>query len=507
MLSILIWLPLVAAIILFLIPAKLDDTKVKLTAFTFSIATLLVSLLTISRYDFQLQGLQLREFLPWLETLGINYSLGIDGLSLPLVILNSLLFCLAIYSGDLARQDGNVFTRPRLFYGLMLILAGCINGALLAQNLLLFFIFYEVKLIPVYLLINIWGGENRGYAGTKYLLYTAFSGIFVLAAFLGIGFLTNSSFDYGTIQTQVLPFSKQIILLVTLIIGFAIKTPLIPLHTWLPDAYVESSTPVSMVLSGILSKLGTYGLIRFGLGLFPQIWNDIAPWLAAIAAVSALYASFVAISQTDLKKMVAYSSIAHIAFVVLATAAGTSIAISGAICQMFAHGLIVALLFYLAGVVEAKTGSRDLNTLNGLMNPQRGLPLIGGLMILAVMASSGIPGMVGFVGEYISFQGSFTVFPTLTTLCLIATGLTSVYFVILLNKTFFGKIDCRKISTVYPRVRSSERIPAFVLALLIVVLGLQPVWLTNLTDFSIVASQPSNTAVTAINNQQLTINN
>ena len=500
MLSIIIWLPLVAAIILFLIPAKVDDAKVKLAAFAFSIATLLVSLLSISRYDFQLQGLQLTEFSPWLETLGISYSLGIDGLSLPLVILNSLLFCLAIYSGDLARQDNNVFTRPRLFYGLMLILAGCINGALLAQNLLLFFIFYEVKLIPVYLLINIWGGENRGYAGTKYLLYTAFSGIFVLAAFLGIAFLTNNSFDYGTIQTQVLPFGKQIILLITLIIGFAIKTPLIPLHTWLPDSYVESSTPVSMVLGGILSKLGTYGLIRFGLGLFPQIWNDVAPWLAAIAAVSALYASFVAISQTDLKKMVAYSSIAHIAFVVLATAAGTSIAISGAICQMFAHGLIVALLFYLAGIVEAKTGSRDLNFLNGMMNPQRGLPLIGGLMILAVMASAGIPGMVGFIGEYISFQGSFTVFPTLTVCCLIATGLTSVYFVILLNKTFFGKIDCRKIPTAYPRVRSSERIPAFVLALLIVVLGIQPVWLTNLTDFSIVASQPSNTQVVAIDN-------
>lgn len=503
MLSILVWLPLVAAIIIFLIPAKIDDTKVKLTAFAFSIATLLVSLLTISRYDFQLQGLQLIEFLPWLEAIGINYNLGIDGLSLPLVILNSLLFCLAIYSGDLARQDGNVFTRPRLFYGLMLILAGCINGALLAQNLLLFFIFYEVKLIPVYLLINIWGGENRGYAGTKYLLYTAFSGIFVLAAFLGMAFLTNSSFDYGTIQTAVLPFSKQIILLIALIIGFAIKTPLVPLHTWLPDAYVESSTPVSMVLGGILSKLGTYGLIRFGLGLFPQIWNDIAVWLAAIAAVSALYASFVAISQTDLKKMVAYSSIAHIAFVVLATAAGTSIAISGAICQMFAHGLIVALLFYLAGVVEAKTGSRDLNTLNGLMNPQRGLPVIGGLMILAVMASAGIPGMVGFIGEYISFQGSFTVFPTLTICCLIATGLTSVYFVILLNKTFFGKIDCRKILTVYPRVRSSERIPAFVLALLIVVLGIQPAWLTNLTEFSIVASQPNTSAIVAINNKPM----
>ncbi|MCC0175447.1 NADH-quinone oxidoreductase subunit M [Waterburya agarophytonicola K14] len=501
MLSILIWLPLVAAIILFLIPAKIDNARIRLVAFAFSLASLLVSLFAITRYDLQSQGLQLTEFFPWLEILGINYNLGIDGLSLPLIILSNLIICLAIYSGDLGQKDENTFSRPRLFYGLVLILAGCINGALLAQNLLLFFIFYEIKLIPTYLLINIWGGENRGYAGTKYLLYTAFSGIFVLAAFLGIAFLSNSGFDYQGIQTQILPYSKQLVLLITIIIGFAIKTPLVPLHTWLPDAYTESSTPISMILGGILSKLGTYGLIRFGLGLFPQLWNDVAFWLAAIASISALYASFVAISQTDIKKMVAYSSIAHIAFVVLATAAGTSIAISGAICQMFAHGLIVALLFYLVGIVETKTGSRDLNTLKGLMNPQRGLPVIGGQMILAVMASAGIPGMVGFVGEYISFQGSFTVFPTLTILCLVATGLTSVYFVILLNKVFFGKIDCRQTSNVYPKVRLAERIPAFVLTVIIVILGIQPVWLTNITNYSIIASHPMDTTIVATSNK------
>ncbi len=496
MLSFLVWLPIAGASIIAFLPNK-NPQLTRTTSLVISIITFLFSLSLIFSYDFQIQGIQLTEFLAWIEVLGLNYNLGIDGLALPLVILNNLLICLAIYSGDLAQEDENTFTRPKLFYGLILILAGCINGALLAQNLLLFFIFYEVKLIPVYLLINIWGGKNRGYAGTKYLLYTAFSGIFVLAAFLGIAFLTNGSFDYETVQTQVLPYGKQLILLITLIIGFAIKTPLVPLHTWLPDAYTESSTPVSIILGGILSKLGTYGIIRFGLGLFPQLWNSVAIWLAAIATVSALYASFVAISQTDIKKMVAFSSIAHIAFVVLATAAGTSIAISGAICQMFAHGLIVALLFYLVGIVENKTGTRDLNVLSGLMNPQRGLPVIGGLMILAVMASAGIPGMVGFVGEYISFQGSFTVFPTLTILCLIATGLTSIYFVILLNKVFFGKIDCRQTPTVYPQVRLAERLPAFILALLIVILGVQPAWLTNLTEFSIIASHPTNTTIVA----------
>lgn len=506
MLSFLVWLPIAGALLVACLPNK-NPQSTRTTSLVISVVAFLLSLSLIFRYDFQIQGIQLTEFLHWIEVLGLNYNLGIDGLSLPLVVLNNLLISLAIYSSDLALKDEKSFARPKLFYSLILILAGCINGALIAQNLLLFFIFYEIKLIPTYLLINIWGGKNRGYAGTKYLLYTALSGIFVLAAFLGIAFLTDSSFDYAMVQTQILPYGKQLILLIILIIGFAIKTPLVPLHTWLPDAYTESSTPVSIILGGILSKLGTYGLIRFGLGLFPQLWNDVAFWLAAIATISALYASFVAISQTDIKKMVAYSSIAHIAFVVLATAAGTSIAISGAICQMFAHGLIVALLFYLVGVVENKTGSRDLNVLNGLMNPQRGLPVIGGLMILSVMASAGIPGMVGFIGEYISFQGSFTVFPIFTILCLVATGLTSVYFVIMLNKAFFGKIDCRQTPLVYPKVRLAERLPALVLAFLIVILGIQPAWLTNLTEFSIIASHPIKTTIVAINNEQLTMNN
>jgi NAD(P)H-quinone oxidoreductase subunit 4 len=488
MLSSLIIVPFLGVAILTLLPTKTLESKSRITAFAISGITFFYSLFLVTQYNYQIQGLQLTEFMPWIEVLGLNYNLAVDGLSLPLIVLNNLLIWLAIYSSDLTEDRKASLSRPKLFYALILILGACINGALMSQNLLLFFIFYEIKLVPTYLLINIWGGENRGYAGTKYILYTAFSGVFVLAAFLGTVWLTQSTFDYATIQTQVLPFSKQLILLITLIIGFAIKIPLVPLHTWLPDAYTESSTPVSMILGGILSKLGTYGLIRFGLGLFPQLWTTVAPWLAAIAAISALYASFVAIAQTDLKKLIAYSSIAHIAFVVLATAAGTTIALSGAICQMFAHGLIVALLFNLAGIVESKTGTRDLNVLSGLMNPQRGLPVTGGLMILAVMASSGIPGMVGFIGEYISFQGSFTVFPIYTILCLIATGLTSVYFIVMLNKAFFGKIDCRKTPTVYSRVRLAERSTGIVLATLIVLFGLVPNWLTKFSEFSLIST-------------------
>jgi NAD(P)H-quinone oxidoreductase subunit 4 len=475
MLNLTLILPIIGALIIGLLPSKLAPNQSKNVALVFSAISLVVSLLIALNFDYSYSGLQVTQSLAWLPFIGLNYNVGIDGLSLPLIILSCLLITLTIYSSE---TEDNKLAKPKLYYILILLLASCINGTLIAQNLLLFFIFYEIKLVPTYLLISIWGRDKRNYAATKYLLYTAFSGIFILTAFLGLNFLTNSnSFDYELIQTSVLPASKEILLLVTLIIGFAIKIPVFPLHTWLPDAYTEASTPVSMLLGGIISKLGTYGLIRFGLQLFPEVWGDISPYLAILAVISAIYGSLVAISQTDLKRMIAYASFAHINYVVLATAAGTSLSILGACCQMFAHGVIVALLFHLVGIVEQKTGTREIPSLHGLMNPYRGLPFVGGLMITGVMASAGIPGMVGFIGEFLSFQGSFSIFPIYTLICLIATGLTSVYFVILLNRVFFGRMDNQK--GYLPKVQWNERIPALVLGVIIIILGLQPSWLTN----------------------------
>lgn len=477
MLNLTLILPLIGALIIGIFSSKLNTNQTKIIASLIGLATLIIILLVSLNFNYSNSQLQEITYLSWLPFLGLNYAIAIDGLSLPLIILNCLLVTLTIYSTEGETNGQEILAKPKLYFVLILILAACVNGALMSQNLLLFFLFYEIKLVPIYLLISIWGGEKRNYAATKYLLYTAFSGIFVLTAFLGLVFLSDSTnFDYQNIQTNVLPLAKQIILLITIIIGFSIKIPLFPLHTWLPDAYTEASTPVSMLLGGIISKLGTYGLIRFGLGLFPDVWQNISPYLALIAVISAIYASLVAISQTDLKKMIAYASIAHIAFVVLATAAGTSLSIIGAICQMFAHGLIVALLFYLAGILESKTKTRQLALLHGLMNPYRGLPFVGGLMILAVMASAGIPGMVGFIGEFVSFQGSFTVFPIYTLICLIATGLTAVYFVILLNRVFFGRMENQ--TGYLPKVNFNERIPALVLTIIIVFLGINPTWLT-----------------------------
>jgi NAD(P)H-quinone oxidoreductase subunit 4 len=248
----------------------------------------------------------------------------------------------------------------------------------------------------------------------------------------------------------------------------------------LPDAHVEASTPISVLLAGVLLKLGTYGLLRFGLCLFPEAWATIAPWLATWAVVSVLYGALNAIAQTDMKKMVAFSSIGHMGYVLLAMAAATPLGLLSTVLQMISHGLISALLFLLVGVVYAKTGTRDIAVLRGLLNPERGLPLIGSLMILGVMASAGIPGMVGFISEFLVFRASFGVFPVQTLLCMVGTGLTAVYFLLLVNRAFFGRLS--ENVTNLPPVQWADRTPAIVLAVLIVLLGLQPNWMVRWSD-------------------------
>jgi NAD(P)H-quinone oxidoreductase subunit 4 len=289
------------------------------------------------------------------------------------------------------------------------------------------------------------------------------------------------SFAYQPDLANALTLTQQILLLSGLLIGFGIKIPLVPLHTWLPDAHVEASTPVSVLLAGVLLKLGTYGLLRFGIGLFPEAWSVLAPWLASWAVVSVLYGAFTAIAQTDMKKMVAFSSVGHMGFILLAAAAATPLSMMAVELQMISHGLISALLFLLVGVVYKKTGTRDLTILRGLLNPERGLPVIGSLMVLGVMASAGIPGMVGFISEFLVFRGSIDVFPVQTLLCMVGTGLTAVYFLLLVNQAFFGRLTTRadgKVVTL-PPVAWSDRTPGILLALLIVLFGILPSWITG----------------------------
>ncbi len=492
MLSPLIYIPLIGALLIAFAPVKLSPAQTRLTAFTFAGVSLLWTLWLFTQFDLADSGMQMSEFMPWLPALGLNYNLGLDGLSLMMISLNSLLTWIAIYS------SAEKLERPRFFYSLILFVSGGVAGAFVAQNLLLFFLLFEIELVPLYFLVSIWGGPKREYAATKFLLYTALAGAFILAAFLGTAWLGQTlNFSYEQISQIQLPLSAQVILLGLLLVGFGIKIPLVPFHTWLPDTYVAASPSVAILLGGVLAKLGTYGIFRFGLGLFPDAWALLSPGLAVWAMVSVLYGSITAIAQKDIKRMVAYSSIGHMGYVMLGGAAFTELSLVGAISQMVSHGLILALLFHLVGVVETKVGTRQLDQLNGLMNPLRGLPLVSALLVLSGMASAGIPGLVGFITEFLVFQGSYSTFPVQTLVCVVGTGLTAVYFVILINRTCFGRLDSQK--AYYDKVSTGERIPALVLAALVVVLGLRPGWLVQWSATSaeaMVAAMPSEEAIT-----------
>ena len=492
LLSSLLLIPFLGTLALLLWPGNPAPSRLRVITIVILVAQLLVSVLTAVNFDPALAGMQLQEHHAWLPGIGLDYALGVDGLSLPLVLING---ALTLVSAVITRD---INQRPRIYFAMLLLISGAVNGAFLAENLLLFFLFYELELIPLWLLISVWGGKNKAYAATKFLIFTALSGMLILGGFLGLALLTGSvDFSLTPVLSDRLSMGGQILILSALLIGFGIKIPLVPLHNWLPDAHTQASTPVSVLLAGVLLKLGTYGLLRFGLQLFPEAWAKLAPVLAIWAAISVLYGSLAAIAQTDMKRMVAFSSVGHMGYVLLAAAAATPISLLGAVFQMVTHGLISALLFLLVGIVYRKTGTRDLEVLRGLLNPEKGLPFTGSLMIVAVMASAGLPGMAGFIAEFLVFRGSITAFPLATLLSMVGSGLTAVYFLLLVNRAFFGRLaitppsdDARRDANLDVQlavVKPRETIPAIALVAGVVVLGLLPSLLSRLSEASTTA--------------------
>jgi len=487
LLTSLLLIPFAGSLALLLWPGGPSPARLRLIAIAMLVLQLGVSLAVALAFDPAQAGMQLQVRHAWVPGIGLDYALGVDGLSLPLVLINA---ALTLVSAVITRD---IDKRPRIYFAMLLLISGAVNGAFLSENLLLFFLFYELELIPLWLLVSVWGGVNRAYAATKFLIFTAVSGMLILGAFLGLALLTGTvDFSLTPVLSERLAMGGQLWLLGALLIGFGIKIPLVPLHNWLPDTHTQASTPVSVLLAGVLLKLGTYGMLRFGLQLFPEAWAKLAPVLAIWAAISVLYGSLAAIAQTDMKRMVAYSSVGHMGYVLLAAAADTPVSLLGAVFQMVSHGLISALLFLLVGIVYRKTGTRDLEVLRGLLNPEKGLPFTGSLMIVAVMASAGLPGMAGFISEFLVFRGSIGVFPVATLLSMVGSGLTAVYFLLLVNRAFFGRLaitppsadpvaDGRldvQLAPVAPR----ETIPAVALAAAVVLLGLWPSSLGRLSE-------------------------
>jgi NAD(P)H-quinone oxidoreductase subunit 4 len=440
-----------------------------------------------SHYDFQNSKFQLVETYSWIPQLGLNWSVAVDGLSMPLIVLA----CLVTTLSTLAAWK--VTNKPRLFYALILVMYSAQIGVFAAQDLLLFFLMWELELVPVYLLISIWGGKNRLYAATKFILYTAAGSIFILVAALAMAFYGDTvTFDMQQLAHKHFPIALEMLAYVGFLIAFGVKLPIFPLHTWLPDAHSEASAPVSMILAGVLLKMGGYGLIRMNLEMLPNAHIHFAPVLVMLGVVNIIYGAMNAFAQDNLKRRLAYSSISHMGFVLIGIASFTELGMNGAVLQMLSHGLIAAALFYLSGITYDRTHTLAMEEMGGMAQQ---MPKVFALFTAGSMASLALPGMSGFVGELSIFLGVTTsdayssIFKVVVVL-LAAVGLimTPIYLLSMLRRVFYGKANSGLVIEKYMADANPREI--FITACLLVPIigiGLYPKIVTQTYDVKTVA--------------------
>ncbi len=433
-----ILLPLVASLLIPILPAK-EGKQVRWYAMGVAIADfVLMCYVFVQHYDPSNSGFQLVEKYDWLPAIGLSWSVSVDGISMPLVLLAGLVTTLAMFSA------WQVDHKPRLFYVLMLMLYSAQIGVFVAQDILLLFIMWELELVPVYLLISIWGGKKRQYTAMKFLLYTAAASIFILVAALAMGWYggDNVTFDMVELGLKDYPLGLELFLYAGLLVAFGVKLAIFPLHTWLPDAHGEASAPVSMILAGVLLKMGGYGLIRLNMGLLSDAHVYFAPILATLGVVNIVYGALTSFGQTNMKRRLAYSSVSHMGFVLLGIASFTDLGMSGAMLQMLSHGLIAALLFFLAGVTYDRTHTLALNDMGDIGEK---MPKVFALFTAGAMASLALPGMSGFASEIAVFLGftSSDIYSSsfrTVTVFLSAVGLilTPIYLLSMLRQLFYG---------------------------------------------------------------------
>ncbi len=437
LITILILLPLIGA--LFVSVAR--ESAARVIALGFCALSAITAFYIWRHFDAASAGVQLAQRHPWIPSIGAEYFVGVDGLSLLLVVLTSLVFPFALVARRMTRGA----------YALLLVMQSALYGNFTAQNFLLWFLFYEMSLVPGFLLIKIWGGEKRDWAGTKFFLYTFLGSVAMLLAFLGIYF-AKGSFDFAALTEMarsgpLLSGNIAWIAFAGIFLGLAVKVPLFPFHTWLPDAYETAPVGVSMVLTGVLSKMGVYGFVRLLLPLFPREIQALSPWLLGLAVCSIVFASLAAWAQSDLKRMVAYLSINHLGYCLLALFAVASTttrpavevqaALSGVFVQIFSHGITAAALFYFVGILEERRGARGIHDFGGLM--QR-TPLLCGWMSVAMFSSLGLPGLNGFIGEFLIFKGSFMLASVATSIAVLGLLFTAVTFLRAMQQLFSGPL-------------------------------------------------------------------
>ncbi|MBI1746697.1 MAG: NADH-quinone oxidoreductase subunit M [Acidobacteria bacterium] len=435
------FLPLIGALVLWWIP-KERPAAIKTTALLASAGTFLLGLVPAVRFDVATAGIQFEERANWisLDTMRIGYHIGIDGISLWLLVLTAFLTPLAILSSWTAINQ-----RIKFYYSLLLILETGILGVFVSLDLILFYVFWEVMLIPMYLLIGIWGGGQRIYAAVKFILYTMLGSLLMLVGILYLHRVCGSGgFDFVEIQAalrlqpNLLSFNEQLWLFLAFFLAFAIKVPLFPLHTWLPDAHVEAPTAGSVILAGVLLKMGTYGILRFCVPLFPQAVIDLAPYINILAIIGIIYGALVAMVQPDLKKLVAYSSVSHMGLVVLGIFVLNKQGMEGAIFQMLSHGLSTGALFFCVGMIYERRHTRLIVDFGGLAHR---MPIFASFFLVITLSSIGLPLLNGFVGEFLILLGTYQAQRGLAALAATGMVLSAVYMLWMYQRTLLGPIS------------------------------------------------------------------
>ena len=477
-----IFIPLLGALAVWIWPQK-NARPIALICNVISAACVLA---LWRNFDATVSGLQFVERHDWIPAIGAEYLVGVDGLSLLLELLTSLIVPFAFLAQPM----------PRGFYATVLVMQSALYGTFTAQNFILWFLFYEMSLIPAFLLIKIWGGENRDRAATKFFLYTFLGSVAMLLSFLGI-YLARGTFDFATLaglgKNDLLTGNLAWLAFAGVFVGLAVKVPLFPFHTWLPDAYQTAPTGVSMVLTGLLSKMGVYGFVRLLLPLFPNQIRVVGPWLLLLAVCSIVFAALAAWAQRDLKRMVAYLSINHLGYCMLglfALAASPVVAarvdahaaLSGVFMQIFNHGITAAALFYFVGLLEQRSGSRRrIDDFGGLM--QR-TPLLCGWMSVAMFSSLGLPGLNGFIGEFLIFKGSFAVAAPFTAIAVIGLLVTAIVFARAMQALFSGPLA--ESCSAFPDLLRSEKLVVVPVTLLMFAIGIAPQFMFNIFNTTVV---------------------
>ena len=481
LLSLMIFIPLLGMVAVLLLPRESDELVKRVTLF-FTLIPLALAVALFISYDRAAAGTQYVVNVPWIEAFNIQYHIGIDGLSVTLLLLTALLGPICVIA-----SWRNIEKGIKAYMALFLLLETGMLGFFAALDLFLFYVFFELTLLPMYFLIGVWGGPRREYAAIKFFLYTLFGSVLMLVAMIAVYLNSGApgarTFDIPTLITLAATeghalnnLNFQIWAFLGFFIGFAIKVPIFPFHTWLPDAHVEAPTAISVILAGILLKMGTYGLVRVNMAMFPQgmdfFCNGTGTWgnsLALLGFINIVYGSFCALAQTDFKKLVAYSSIGHMGFVILGLAARNTEGITGAILQMFNHGVISGMLFLLVGVLYDRAHHREINGFGGLGAK---MPVYTGITTLAFMASLGLPGLSGFVGEALSLLGAYDKFKMLTILSTIGIVVGAAYFLWTLQRVFLGTLNPKY--EALPEINGREILTLAPLGILTIVLGIWP---------------------------------